>query len=169
MDMDNLWMAVSNQGNTNPSWPRCVVNTTNAPAAIGPYYSQAYMITYRDYALHIAGQIGMSPTTGELVPGGITAEAHQAMMNIQAILNDTPNATFFRNGIPRFAKCGLPRFDFTYVTECTVSMADLTESAAFNQVYAGFFDDDPPAPAAVQVAALPLGARVEIKCNARAR
>ena len=126
---------------------RSVISTPDAPAAIGPY-SQAIAIDYTGGRhIHAAGQIGLDPATGELVPGGIANESQRAMTNVQNIM-----------------KKGGASMD--NVTECTVLLADLGEYAAFNDVYAKFFKDEPPARAAFQVVALPKGARTEVKCAA---
>ena len=128
---------------------RAVIQTPNAPKAIGPY-SQGILTTFAsgERLVAAAGQIGIDPQTGTLSPGGITNEAHQAMNNVQAIVQSVP---------------GVHMAD---VTECTVLMANLTEYAAFNDVYAAYFGSQPPARAAVEVARLPLDARVEVKCSA---
>ena len=126
---------------------RSVISTPDAPAAIGPY-SQAIAIDYTGGRhIHAAGQIGMDPATGELVAGGIVNESKRAMTNVQNIM-----------------KKGGASMD--NVTECTVLLADLGEYSAFNDVYATFFQDEPPARAAFQVVALPKGARTEVKCAA---
>ena len=127
---------------------KTVISTPDAPAAIGPY-SQAIMLTLAsgESIVQGAGQVGIDPKTSALVPGGIKAEAKQAMENIKAIM----------------AAAGGTTAD---IVECTCLLADLTEYADFNSVYADYFDDAPPARAAVEVSALPLGARVEVKCSA---
>lgn len=130
---------------------RTTIATPNAPAAIGPY-SQAILTTLAsgERLVSAAGQIGLDPSTGKLVPGGISNEARQAMNNIEAIVQAVPGITM------------------NDVTECTVFMANLTEYALFNAVYARYFDSEPPARAAVEVARLPLDARCEVKCSAAA-
>ena len=121
---------------------RTVIQTPNAPKAIGPY-SQGVLTTFAsgERLVAAAGQIGIDPQTGALSPGGITNEAHQAMNNVQAIVQSVPGV------------------HMTDVTECTVLMANLTEYGAFNDVYAKYFDNEPPARAAVEVARLPRCAR----------
>ena len=128
---------------------RTIVSTPHAPAAIGPY-SQAVMLEFKsgERMVHAAGQIGMDPASGELVPGGIENETHRALSNVEAIMT----------------AAGAKMAD---VVECTVLMANLTEYAALNGVYAQFFDaDNAPARAAFQVGGLPKGAGTEIKCTA---
>merc|ERR1712195_124200 len=81
-------------------------------------------------------------------PGAIENESRQAMQNVRAIIRSVPGASM------------------KDVYECTVLMANLTEYAAFNLIYATYFSAPYPARAAYQVAQLPKGARVEVKCSA---
>jgi 2-iminobutanoate/2-iminopropanoate deaminase len=97
----------------------------------------------------LSGQVGLRPGTRELVPGGIAGETRQSLENVRTILT----------------AAGLTPRD---VVKCTVFLADMGEYEAMNTVYAAFFADEPPARSAVGVAGLPLGARVEIECIARA-
>jgi len=117
-----------------------VVHSDKAPGAVGPY-SQA--IRAGDY-LFTSGQVGVDPATGRLVAGGIEAQTRQAMENLRAVL-----------------KAG--GADFSRVVKATVYLADINDFAAFNGVYGSYFVSDPPARSAFQVAALPLGAAVEIE------
>ena len=122
---------------------RQIISTDRAPAAVGPY-SQAVA---RDGLVYTAGQIGLDPATSTLVEGGIQAQARQALTNLQAILEA--------------AGAGLED-----VLKTTVFLQEIGDFQAMNQVYAQFFPGDPPARSAVQVAALPLGALVEIEAVA---
>ena len=115
------------------------VNTTEAPAAIGPY-SQA--IRVGDF-LYTSGQISLDPKTMEMVTGELEVETEKVLRNIEAILN--------ADGL-----------NFSHVVKTTVYLTDLSEFARMNQVYEKFFSDTKPARACVQVAALPKGAKVEI-------
>jgi len=90
-----------------------------------------------------AGQVGIDPTTGNLIPGGIQAETRQTLTNIKAILEAGGS--------------GLDQ-----VVKTTVFMKDLSEFPAMNAVYAEFFGENPPARSTVQAAALPKGGAVEI-------
>jgi 2-iminobutanoate/2-iminopropanoate deaminase len=121
---------------------RAVVSAA-APRAIGPY-SQA--VDAGDLVL-CSGQVGLDPTTGRVVAGGITAETARALENLAAVL----------------AAAGLGLGD---VVKTTVFLADLGEFAAMNEVYGRYFTAPYPARATVEVAALPAGARVEIECVA---
>ncbi len=123
------------------------VRTTEAPQAIGPY-SQGMRVESRRLVA-TAGQLGIDPQTGALVPGGIQGECRQALTNLQAVL--------------AAAGSGLER-----VVKTTVFMADLAEFSAMNAVYQEFFKPPYPARSAFGVAALPKGARVEIEALAEA-
>jgi 2-iminobutanoate/2-iminopropanoate deaminase len=125
---------------------RRVVSTDSAPKAIGPY-SQAILA---DSLVFTAGQIGLVPTTGEIVDGGVTAQTRQVLTNLQHVL--------------RAANSGLDQ-----VVKTTVYLQDMNDFAAMNAVYGEFFTKDPPARSTVAVAALPKGALVEIDAVALAR
>ncbi|MDJ0762142.1 MAG: Rid family detoxifying hydrolase [Myxococcota bacterium] len=122
-----------------------IISTTTAPAAIGPY-SQA---VEANELIFVSGQIGLDPGTSALVPGGIAAETRQAIANIEAILTA--------------AGSGLNR-----VVKATILLADIRDFAQVNDIYKEWFDKEPPARAAFAVAALPLGARIEIEAIALA-
>ncbi len=123
------------------------IATDSAPAAIGPY-SQAVLM---DGWLWCSGQIGLDPATMEIVGGGTEAEALQVLRNLEHVL----------------AAAGCK---FADVVKTTIYLVDLGDFAQVNAVYgACFADQDPPARATVEVAALPKGARVEIDCVARVR
>ncbi|HYH46960.1 MAG TPA: Rid family detoxifying hydrolase [Thermoanaerobaculia bacterium] len=122
---------------------REVVSTAGAAGAIGPY-SQA---VWAGNTLYLSGQIGIDPATGQLVPGGFEAEAKRALDNCRTILS----------------AAGLTLAD---VVQVQVFLADMADYAALNAVYAPYFPAQPPARAAIGVAALPRGARVEILMTA---
>ena len=115
------------------------VNTTEAPAAIGPY-SQA--IRVGDF-LYTSGQISLDPKTMEMITGNIELETEKVLQNIEAILSAE----------------GL---NFGHVIKTTVYLTDLSEFKRMNQVYEKFFPNTKPARACLRVAALPKGAKVEI-------
>lgn len=121
------------------------VRTERAPAAIGPY-SQAIRFD-GGRLVATAGQLGMDPRTGELVPGGIAGESRQALENLKAILEA--------------ASSSLDR-----VVKVTVFLADIREFSEMNAVYQQFFTAPHPARSAFAVAALPKGGRVEIEALA---
>jgi 2-iminobutanoate/2-iminopropanoate deaminase len=122
---------------------KTVVATTDAPTPIGPY-SQAIDV---GTLVFTAGQIGLNPASGTLVPGGAAAEAERAIANVAAVL----------------AAAGLALAD---VVKTTVFLVDLADGPAVGAAYAGAFAAPYPARSTVQVAALPLGARVEIEAIA---
>jgi 2-iminobutanoate/2-iminopropanoate deaminase len=124
-----------------PPMHRTVIETDQAPKAIGPY-SQAVAVP-PGRMVFLSGQIPLDPRTGELVPGDIGAQAGQVMKNLGAVLT----------------AAGL---SFDHVVRCTIFLADLADFGVVNAVYGKAFTGSPPARATVQVAGLPRGARVEI-------
>jgi 2-iminobutanoate/2-iminopropanoate deaminase len=123
---------------------REVIQTPDAPAAIGPY-SQAIKV---GNTLYCSGQLGIDPVTHELVRGDIQDETRQVLKNLGAILK--------AGGV-----------DYGNVTTVSVFLTNLDDFKLVNEVYQTFFADQPPARATVQVARLPLNeARVEISCIA---
>ncbi len=119
------------------------IRTDQAPAPIGPY-SQAMRVPPGAELLFVSGQVPVDPSSGELVTGGIEAETRQVLQNLTAILGEAEH-------------------DWSDVVKVNVFLKDMGDFAAFNGVYARFVADVPPARAAVQVAALPLGVSVEIE------
>ncbi|KAM4631368.1 2-iminobutanoate/2-iminopropanoate deaminase isoform 2-T2 [Polymixia lowei] len=122
---------------------RKVINTASAPAAIGPY-SQAVVV---DRTMYISGQLGLDTASGQLVAGGVQAQAKQALINMGEIL--------------KAAGCG-----YGNVVKTTVLLADINDFNSVNDVYKTFFSSNFPARAAYQVAALPRGGLVEIEAVA---
>ncbi|HEX8000260.1 MAG TPA: RidA family protein [Pyrinomonadaceae bacterium] len=122
---------------------RQIVETENAPRAIGPY-SQAVIASGFIFA---SGQIPLDPRTGEFVEGGIAEQTEQVMRNLSAVLEA--------------AGAGLEQ-----VVKTTVFLAEMGDFAAMNEVYGRYFTEKPPARATVQAAGLPRGALVEIEAIA---
>jgi 2-iminobutanoate/2-iminopropanoate deaminase len=120
-----------------------IVSTDKAPKAIGPY-SQAIRI---EDLVFTAGQIGLNPTTMEMVDGGIEAQTRQVLTNLRYVLES--------------ADSGL-----NFVVKTTVFLQNMSDFAAMNVVYTEFFPENAPARSTVAVAALPKGALVEIECTA---
>ena len=116
------------------------VATEAAPAAIGPY-SQGMLC---GNLLFISGQLPIDPASGELVSGSIEEKTHRVIQNIRAIAEA--------------AGGGLED-----VVKTTVFLKDMNDFGAMNSVYAEYFTETPPARAAIQVAALPKGADIEIE------
>lgn len=119
---------------------KTVISTENAPKAIGPY-SQAISA---NGLLITSGQLPIDPAVGKLVEGDIKAQTEQCFKNIKAIL----------------AQAGLT---VDHIIKTTVFLADITDFAAMNEVYAQHITGSYPARSAFQVAALPMGAKVEIE------
>jgi 2-iminobutanoate/2-iminopropanoate deaminase len=117
----------------------------SAPAPIGPY-NQAVGI---DGLVFCSGQIAIDPTVGKLIEGGVAAQTRQVMRNIEAVL----------------AAAGAT---FANVVKTTIFLVDMADFAIVNPIYGEpFADCIAPARSTVAVAALPLGARVEIEAIAR--
>ena len=120
-----------------------VIATNNAPAAIGPY-SQAIQAGNMLFA---SGQLGLDPSTGNFVEGGVKEQTEQAFKNIHAIL----------------AEAGLT---IDNVVKTTVFLADMADFAVMNEVYAQQFTGTFPARSAVAVKTLPKNALCEIEAIA---
>lgn len=120
-----------------------VVQTSAGPKAIGPY--SVGMIA--NHFVFTAGQIGLDPATGAIVEGGVEAETRQALVNLRTILEEAGSS-------------------LDLVVKTTVFLRDINDFAAMNTIYSEFFTIQPPARSAVQVAALPKGAAVEIEAVA---
>jgi 2-iminobutanoate/2-iminopropanoate deaminase len=119
---------------------RMPVSTENAPAAIGPY-CQAIRT---GSLLFCSGQVGLDPSTGELVKEDVQGQARRCLENLSAV-------------------CQAAGASLSQAVRCTVYLADMGDFERVNDAYAEFFgSDDPPARVAVAVAGLPRGADVEI-------
>ena len=121
-------------------------HSERAPAAIGPYSQSVATGGW----LFTSGQVGLDPSTGELVPGGFEAQAGQVFANLSAVLAS--------------AGCG-----FADVVKATVYVTDLENFPLLNSLYAQAMGAHRPARSTVQAAALPKGALVEIDLVARTR
>ena len=119
---------------------RQAVSTEAAPKALGPY-SQAIRA---GNLLFISGQVPLDPASGTLVTGDAAAQTDRVMQNIRAILEAAGTS-------------------LDSVVRTTIYLTDLDEYKAVNDVYSGYFTPPAPARATVQVARLPLDARVEIE------
>ncbi|MCG3157483.1 MAG: putative aminoacrylate peracid reductase RutC [bacterium] len=122
---------------------REVVTAPDAPAPIGPY-SQAIKI---GNALYCSGQIGLSPTTGDLIIGDVKDETKQVLENLGAVLR----------------AAGMSHGE---VVKTTIFLTSMDDYKLVNEVYAEYFSASKPARETVQVARLPRDARVEISCIA---
>jgi 2-iminobutanoate/2-iminopropanoate deaminase len=120
-----------------------VIQTDQAPSAIGPYSQGIAAGPW----LFVSGQLGMRPQTGELVSTDFAPQARQALENLRQIV--------------LAAGC-----DLNCVTAVDVFVTDMGDFAEFNGIYTEYFSGHRPARAVVEVSALPKGAKVEIKCVA---
>lgn len=120
------------------------VLTHNAPAPIGPY-SQAVR---SGNELFCSGQIPLDAHSGQLIDGGVEAQAEKAFANLGAVLQAAGSS-------------------FDDVVKTTLFLIDMNDFAAVNAVYERYFGASKPARSTVAVAGLPRGARVEIDCIAR--
>ena len=123
---------------------KSVVETTNAPAAIGPY-SQAVRA---GSLLFVSGQIPLYPKSGQLVAGGIEAETRQVLENLRAILQAAGSS-------------------FDHVVKTTIFLQDMQQFQKVNEIYGSYFKAPFPARATVEVARLPRNVQVEIDCIAQ--
>jgi len=116
-----------------------IINTTNAPAPIGPYNQSVKA----GNLLFISGQIALVPASGELLTGSVEEETHQVMKNLQAILTEAGT-------------------DFGSIVKTTIFLSDMSLFAQVNEVYGSYFSGDYPARETVAVKGLPKGVNVEI-------
>ncbi len=119
-----------------------VVNTSNAPKAIGPY-SQAIEV---NGMLFISGQIPVNPADGKIADN-IVDQTEQVMRNIGAILKEAG-------------------YSYKDVVNCTCLLSDMDNFKPFNEVYGKYFTNEPPARAAFSVVKLPLGVMIEVEAIA---
>ena len=119
---------------------KTIIKPAQAAAPVGPY---SHAVRVGDL-LFCSGQIPLDPVTGALVAGDIRAQTERVLQNIRVILADQ-NLTF------------------AHVVKSTVFLTNLADFTAMNEVYAKYFNADPPARSTIQVAALPKGANVEIE------
>ena len=121
-----------------------IINTTKAPAPVGPYNHS----TRHGDTLYLSGSIAIDPATGNLVMGSIEEETHQVMKNMQAILEGA----------------GLT---LEHVLKCSVFVSDMNMYSRINAVYAEYFDEaTAPARELVEVANLPKFVNIEISAVA---
>lgn len=117
--------------------------TQKGPKAAGPYSTAVYDET----TVYLSGITGNVPETGKLAEGGTAAEARQVLENIKTVLGEM----------------GL---SMAHVLKTTVFLQDIGDFALINGIYAEYFGPDFPARSCFQVAALPIGAKIEIECIA---
>ncbi|MCJ7519109.1 MAG: RidA family protein [Anaerolineaceae bacterium] len=117
-----------------------VLNTENAPKALGPY-SQG--IKAGDL-IFLSGQLGLDPKTNDFASGGVAEQTRQALTNLKHVIESAGSR-------------------IENVVKTTVFLNDMNDFQAMNAVYGEFFKSEPPARSTVQVAALPKGGMVEIE------
>jgi 2-iminobutanoate/2-iminopropanoate deaminase len=122
---------------------REIVATKRAPSAIGPY-SQAIKTKHMVF---VSGQLAIDPLSGELISGDIRKETRQALNNLKQILLAAGSK-------------------LEHIIKTTLYISDMDDFDSINEVYAEFFNQDPPARACVQVARLPKDANVEVEAVA---
>ncbi len=120
---------------------RQIIETAHAPGAIGTY-SQAVRV---GNTVYVSGQIPLDPASGQLVSGDIEAEIRRVFENLKAIVQAAGGS-------------------FASVAKVTVFLTDLAHFGKVNEIMATYFERPYPARAAVGVAQLPRGARVEVEC-----
>lgn len=120
-----------------------MVNSPNGPRQVGPY-SHAVV---SEGLVFCSGMVPIDPATGKLVEGPIEQHAARAIANLEASLHAAGT-------------------DLQHVVKTTVFLTDLGDFKAMNEEYARRFGDHKPARSTIQVAGLPLGARIEIECIA---
>jgi reactive intermediate/imine deaminase len=120
---------------------KTIISTPDAPKAIGAY-SQAVKV---GGTVYVSGQIPLDPATGEMVQGPIEHHIRRVFDNLQAIVKEAGG-------------------DLSHVAKLNVFLTDLTHFPTLNKVMAEYFREPYPARAAIQVAALPKGAVVEMDC-----
>lgn len=116
-----------------------VIFTSKAPKPVGPY-SQAILA---NNILYVSGQIALDLNTGIMCEGGVKAQTNQVLVYIQNILN----------------AAGM---DMINVVKASIFLTGMKDFGDMNEVYASFFDDNPPARECIQVSRLPMDALVEI-------
>lgn len=122
---------------------KTIIQTTSAPAAIGPY-SQAVELSG---LIFVSGQIPLVPETGEMVSQSVEEQTHRAIQNMIGILN-TAGATI------------------DDVLKTTIFIKDMNDFPKVNSVYSEYFVNNPPARACVEVSRLPKDSLVEIEAIA---
>ena len=120
-----------------------IINTSNAPAPIGPY-SQAVIA---NGFLFLSGQVAINPESGEVIQSSISEETHQVMRNIKALLLEAA-------------------YEFKDVVKTTIFLSDMSLFAEVNEVYGSYFESTFPARETIAVKGLPKGVNVEISMTA---
>ncbi|MEQ8238235.1 MAG: RidA family protein [Cyclobacteriaceae bacterium] len=120
-----------------------IINSTLAPAPLGPY-SQAVIA---GNMLYVSGQIAIDQATGDLIQSTIEEETHQVMKNLGYILAEAGTS-------------------FASIIKCSIFIKSMDDFGKINAVYGSYFDENPPARETVEVSRLPKDVNVEISCIA---
>ena len=120
-----------------------IISTDKAPAAIGPY-SQAVKV---GDLLFMSGQIPVNPLNGAIVSENIEEQAKQSLENLKAVITEAGGS-------------------LSDIVKTTIFAVDINDFQAVNKIYAGYFDNNPPARSFVAVKELPKGAKIEIEAIA---
>jgi 2-iminobutanoate/2-iminopropanoate deaminase len=137
-----LWIFIISCGYAQTT-EKQVIQSPNAPKAIGPY-SQAILV---GKTLYISGQIAINPETGQMDTLNIETELRRVLSNLEAVLKEAG-------------------MTYENVVKATIFTTDLKNYKLINTIYGEHFKEKPPARETVQVSALPAGAHVEISCVA---
>ncbi len=122
---------------------RKVIQTENAPDAIGPY-SQAIAV---GDTVYVSGQIPLDPQTGKFAGSDITTQTYRVMDNVKAIVEASGSS-------------------MDKVIKCSIFLSDMGDFATVNEIYGSYFGNEPPAREAIAVKTLPKNALVEVSCIA---
>jgi reactive intermediate/imine deaminase len=120
---------------------RRIIHTSYAPAAIGPY-SQAVSA---GGAVYLSGQVGLDPASGQLVPGGLEAEARRVFDNLRAVAEAAGSS-------------------LASAVRITIYLTDLGQFSVANRIMQEYFNEPHPARVTIGVSALPRGAAIEVDC-----
>jgi 2-iminobutanoate/2-iminopropanoate deaminase len=120
--------------------PKLIHEPPSAPKAAGPYS----VATEANGFVFVSGQVGIDPAVGSIVDGGVVAQCHQIMKNLGAILGDLD-------------------LQYSDIVKTTIFLGDINDFGAVNEAYNEYVAEAKPARSTFQVAALPLGAAIEIE------
>jgi 2-iminobutanoate/2-iminopropanoate deaminase len=125
--------------------PKSIVQTDNAPRAVGPY-SQAVKLE-GEALIFASGQIALDPKSGDRIHGGVVQETRQVLDNLKAVLESAGSS-------------------LEKVVKTTVFLHSMDDFGVMNEIYNQYFKDDPPARSTIEVSRLPKGMKVEIEAVA---